>query len=69
VKRRPLGLWLLLAFTAVAALRAAACTRRAEPEGPGERTPTQPPAYTPLPRPPTPTFIPGYITPIPELPG
>ncbi|MBC8647415.1 MAG: hypothetical protein H7X85_09650 [Thermoanaerobaculia bacterium] len=60
---------LALAVSLLLLVGKAGCTRKGASGGGGRLTPTRGPGYTPLPRPPTPTFVPGLPTPPPELPG
>jgi len=45
------------------------CSRKTVTKSGVPLTPTRGHGYTPLPKPPTPTFVPGLPTPPPDLPG
>lgn len=47
----------------------AGCSRKDAARPGAPLTPTRGQGYTPLPAPPTPTFVPGLPTPPPDLPG
>jgi hypothetical protein len=64
-RRVPISLLVILLLL----LAKAGCSRKAGTERGGPLTPTKGHGYTPLPAPPTPTFVPGMPTPPPDLPG